>query len=86
MSDDKTEKPELAMTSEEIYERFKLYQELGLLQYVLPTDPLGEQWILGAAPYGMPLTKLIGDGDAIVYIAATEAMIKFMAERMGVKL
>ena len=75
---------DLGMTSQEIYDRFKIYQQYGLLNYVLPTKPLGEQWVLGLDD--LPLAKLMGDGDAIVFIAATENMIRFMAKRMGIRL
>jgi hypothetical protein len=30
-----------------IYEDLKAYADAGMLEYVLPTEPLGEQWIVG---------------------------------------
>jgi hypothetical protein len=35
------------VTDERIYDDLKQYQEMGLIEYVLPTEPLGEQWIVG---------------------------------------
>lgn len=35
------------VTDERIYEDLKAYQEAGMIEYVLPTDPIGEQWIVG---------------------------------------
>jgi hypothetical protein len=35
------------VTDERIYEDLKAYDEAGLIDYVLPTVPLGEQWIIG---------------------------------------
>jgi hypothetical protein len=35
------------VTDEKIYEDLQQYQEMGVIDYVLPTDPLGEQWIVG---------------------------------------
>jgi hypothetical protein len=40
-----TEPPEI--TDERIYDDLKAYQDGGLIEYVLPTEPLGEQWIIG---------------------------------------
>lgn len=40
-----TQPPEV--TDEQIYEHLKQYQEAGMIDYVLPTEPLGEQWIVG---------------------------------------
>ncbi len=40
-----TEQPEV--TDERIYDDLKAYAEGGMIQYVLPTEPLGEQWIVG---------------------------------------
>lgn len=40
-----TEPPEV--TDERIYDDLKQYQEMGMIEYVLPTEPLGEQWIVG---------------------------------------
>ena len=35
------------VTDERIYADLKAYSDAGMIQYVLPTDPLGEQWIVG---------------------------------------
>jgi hypothetical protein len=35
------------VTDERIYDDLKAYQDAGMLDYVLPTDPIGEQWIVG---------------------------------------
>lgn len=39
------EPPELP--DERIYQDLKAYQGAGMIDYVLPTEPLGEQWIVG---------------------------------------
>ncbi len=36
-----------AVSDERVYADLKAYQEAGMLDYVLPTDPIGEQWIVG---------------------------------------
>jgi hypothetical protein len=35
------------VSNETIYQHLKDYQEAGMIEYVLPTEPLGEQWIVG---------------------------------------
>ena len=35
------------VTNEQIYDDLRKYQEMGVIEYVLPTEPLGEQWIIG---------------------------------------
>lgn len=41
--------PELPpeITDEQIYAELKTYSDGGMIDYVLPTNPLGEQWIIG---------------------------------------
>jgi len=69
------------MTSEEIYERLTMYSDLGLIEYVLPTNPLGEQWILGVNELG--IVKLIGDAQAISFIVGSENAMKIIARQRG---
>ena len=35
------------VTDERIYLDLKAYNDAGMIDYVLPTEPLGEQWIVG---------------------------------------
>jgi hypothetical protein len=35
------------VSDEQIYDYLKEYQEAGMIEYVLPTEPLGVQWIVG---------------------------------------
>ena len=72
---------EFGMSSEEILERLKLYQSFGILNYVLPTIPLGEQWVLGID--GLPIAKFKGNGDVICFIVGMETAFKFMAKKQG---
>lgn len=37
----------MEVTNERIYEDLKAYADGGMLDYVLPTEPLGEEWIVG---------------------------------------
>ena len=68
---------------EVIYAEFKKYVDVGVLQYVVPTDPLGEEWVLGQAGV---LVKLIGDDQAAAWLAGASAVARFLAERAGQRL
>jgi hypothetical protein len=35
------------MTNEEILAQLREYVDIGILGFVVPTDPLGEEWVLG---------------------------------------
>jgi hypothetical protein len=35
------------MTDEEILVELKQFQDVGAIEFVLPTEPLGEEWVLG---------------------------------------
>lgn len=35
------------VTDERIYEDLQAYQDAGMIEYVLTTEPLGEEWIVG---------------------------------------
>jgi hypothetical protein len=35
------------VTDDQIYADLQAYQDAGMVDYVLPTDPIGEQWIVG---------------------------------------
>lgn len=54
---DTIEPPEVS--DETIYRHLKEYRQTGVIEYVLPTEPLGEQWIIG---YKGQILKFGGDG------------------------
>ena len=56
---DTIEPPEVS--DETIHRSLKEYQQAGMIEYVLPTEPLGEQWIIG---YKGQILKF--DGDSVV--------------------
>jgi hypothetical protein len=68
------------ITDEEIYEHLREYQDVGLIEYVLPTEPLGEQWIVGAD--GQILKFLTKEG-AVGFLAGIAACARFVARRQG---
>jgi hypothetical protein len=68
------------VTDEEIYESLRGYQEAGLIEYVLPTEPLGEQWIVGCD--GQILKFLTKEG-IVGFLAGISACARFVARRGG---
>jgi hypothetical protein len=71
------------ITNERIYEDLKRYQDLGVIDYVLPTDPLGVQWIIGVRG---EIQKLIGKGQAVAWLVGAGSVAKVLAERAGLTL
>jgi hypothetical protein len=67
------------LTSQKIYEELRQYQHLGVLEYVLPTDPLGEQWILGVKGQ---IVKLTGDDQAAAFLAGCSAVAHWAHAQM----
>jgi hypothetical protein len=53
------------MTNERIYGDLKAYADAGMIDYVLPTEPLGEQWIVGWQ-------------NQILWFVTTEGIIGFL--------
>lgn len=49
-----------------IYDNLKSYQAIGIIDYVLPTEPLGESWVVGV------------DGR-ILKFSTREAIVSFLA-------
>lgn len=65
MSDNSvTEPPEVS--DETIYQHLRDYQEAGMIEYVLPTEPLGEQWIIGHAGH---ILKFTGTDEITAFLA-----------------
>ena len=68
------------LTSQQIYEELRQYKQLGVLEYVLPTDPLGEEWHLGVKGQ---IVKLIGDDQAAAFLAGAAAVAHWVADRIA---
>jgi hypothetical protein len=71
------------ITSKQIYAALQQYQDLGVIQYVVPTHPLGEQWVLGQEG---KIVKLIGDDQAAAWLAGAAAVARHLAARAGLRL
>lgn len=71
------------VTNEQVYADLLKYQELGVIQYVLPTDPLGAVWHIGV---GGQIQKLIGKGQAVAWLVGAAAVAGALAKQAGLKL
>ena len=62
------------ITDEQIYGELRKYQELGVLEYVLPTEPLGIEWVLGVEGR---IVKLAGKDQACGFLAGASALARW---------
>ena len=69
------------ITDEQIYETLKQYEAAGVISYILPTEPLGEEWILGV-PDGLGgLMKLKGKDQAAGWLAGAATVAHWAREQ-----
>jgi hypothetical protein len=66
------------VTDERIYHDLKAYQEAGLIEYVLPTDPIGEQWIVG---WDGKLLKFVTKEGIVGFLTGIQVAVMFMARK-----
>lgn len=73
--------------TEQLYDRAEIYRELkrlarlGVLDYVLPTEPLSDEWVLGI---GGTIAKLTTKGEMIAFFAGVRAVTDVWAKTRGV--
>ncbi len=65
------------VTDERIYEDLKAYQEAGMLEYVLPTQPLGEQWIVG---WNGQILKFVTKEGIVGFLTGIQVCATFAAK------
>lgn len=75
---EEAEPPEIS--DEQIYETFKQYEVAGVLRFVLPTTPLGEEWILGVPDKLGGLMKLKGKDQAVGWLAGAATVAHWANE------
>lgn len=73
------EPPEI--TDEQIYATLKQYEDAGVIKFILPTEPLGEQWILGVDEALGGLMKLKGRDQAAGWLAGAMAVAHWAREQ-----
>lgn len=69
-----------ALSNQEIYDKLLEHQAAGILSYVLPTNPLGQQWVLGIAG---EIVKLHGKAQAVAFLHGVNAVIILLARNLG---
>ena len=72
-----TTQTEQEVSDERIYEDLKAYQEGGLIEYVLPTEPLGEQWIVG---WNGQILKFVSKEGVVGFLAGLQVCAMFVAK------
>jgi hypothetical protein len=77
---DQTPEPPDEITDEQIYATLKQYEEAGVISFILPTDPLGEEWVLGVPDQLGGLMKLKGKDQAVGWLAGAATLAHWAAE------
>lgn len=65
------------VTDERILEDLEAYQEAGMLEYVLPTIPLGEQWIVG---WNGQILKFVTKEGIVGFLTGIQVCATFAAK------
>lgn len=68
------------ITAEQIYDNLEQYQDIGMLEYVLPSEPLGEVWIVG---YNQQILKFVTKEGVVGFLAGISVCAAFLAKRTG---
>lgn len=62
------------ISDEQVYEHLKAYQEAGMIGFVLPTEPLGDQWIIG---HGTQILKFTSKEGIVGFLAGISVCAQF---------
>lgn len=73
-----TEPPEV--TDERIYEDLKAYKDGGMIDYVLPSEPLGEVWFVG---WRGQILKFVTKDSIVGFLMGIQVAALFVAEMRG---
>lgn len=65
------------ISDERIYEDLKSYQDAGMIEYVLPSRPLGEQWIVG---WRGQILKFVTKGEVVGFLTGIQAAALFAGD------
>jgi hypothetical protein len=74
------------MTSQEILDNLKVLEEMGVIAYVLPTDPLGLSWTIGIRTIGQGrpwMITLPGDETAVAFLVGVNTMSHMLRRLRG---
>lgn len=67
------------LSDEDILNELNKLKDVGLISYVVPTDPLGESWVVGLDGQILKLTS----GEAIAFLAGAHAVVRRVATQRG---
>lgn len=66
-------------TNEEILAELNKHKEYGILDYVLPTIPLGESWVVGVRGQ---IVKLGTKGEVVAFLVGVSATVQWVGARI----
>jgi len=75
-----TEPDRTEPTNEDILAELDKIAGYGVIEYVLPTKPLGESWVIGVRGR---LVKLETKEEALAFLTGVNAAMTWVAERSG---
>jgi len=73
------DKPGDGLTNEEILTQLQDFARVGVIQYVLPTEPLGQEWVIGLE--GLGICKLVRKSEAIAFISGANAVVRLLERK-----
>lgn len=72
--------PDDARSDEQIYDDLKGYSDGGLIDYVLATEPLGEQWVIG---WEGQILKFLTKEGVLGFLLGIQVCAQFVARQRG---
>jgi hypothetical protein len=66
------------VTDERIYEDLKAYSDCGMIEYILPIVPLGEEWIVG---WNGQILKFLSKEGIVGFLAGIQVCATFVGKR-----
>lgn len=68
------------MDPDTVLTQLQRYADVGFIEYVVPTIPAGEEWVVGLPDLG--LVKL-SHGDAVAFVMGAETVVRTLAKQQG---
>lgn len=71
------------VSDERIYEDLKQYQDMKMIEYVLPTEPLGEQWVVG---WNGQILKFVTKEGIVGFLTGIQVCATFVGKQRRMPL
>ncbi|HEX8390246.1 MAG TPA: hypothetical protein VF597_02410 [Candidatus Saccharimonadales bacterium] len=71
---------EQEVSDEQILEELDKYVQHGVIDYVIPTDPIGEAWVIG---YKLTILKFNSKYEVVSFLSGVTVTLNWAAARLG---